>query len=62
MKKLEYELNDEEEKSLNRFLILHFNCRHPVTFMFTVTGIGTNIRVQCSNCKAVEDISDYGSW
>ena len=64
-----FTLTEEEEKSAEKFETDH---RHPeidhgcigghLTYLFTVTSIGTGISIRCSDCDADEDITDYSTW
>jgi hypothetical protein len=31
-------------------------------YMFTPTSIGTIVKVECSWCKQIKDVSDYEDW
>ena len=30
--------------------------------IYTPTGIGVSVQIQCPKCGKVEDVTDYGAW
>lgn len=64
-----FELNDKEKKKAEAFIKKH---KHPevskgaigghINYVFTPTGIGICIWMECSICKAKKDITDYNCW
>ena len=33
-----------------------------ISYVFTPTGVGTGVEIQCNICKTKIDITDYGNW
>lgn len=58
-----YELTEDEQKKATKFKEKHYKkCNSGTSIIFTETGIGLVVKVQCDNCGKLKDISDYSSW
>jgi len=63
--KIEYELNEAEEKAAMAFLDKHSRCGEgaaiggAVTWLITPTSIGDFLSVKCARCKKKKFITDH---
>ena len=58
-----YTLSEIEYNRSKKFDKKHYKkCGSGTSITFLNTGIGLNIKVQCSKCLKIKDISDYDSW
>jgi cupin superfamily acireductone dioxygenase involved in methionine salvage len=56
-------LSDKESERAKVFSNEHWeNCKGNTRYILEGTGIGTAVRVQCTKCKGVIDITDHDNW
>jgi predicted RNase H-like nuclease (RuvC/YqgF family) len=56
-------LSENEKIALDTFKEKHYKtCKGNTIYILEGTGIGTVIKLQCSKCKEMEDITDTDSW
>lgn len=54
---------DKEIEKKKEFAKLHYQtCKGSVRYIVTGTGIGTHTLIECTQCRAQEDITDYEGW
>lgn len=59
----EFKLTELEESAYQKFRKKHLKeCEGSTIISFQSSGIGYNIYVECDDCGATKDITDYGSW
>lgn len=58
-----YSLKGSEIKAYNDFCNLHKSCNGVISTTFSQeSGIGTTVKVKCSNCGDEQDITDVNNW
>lgn len=67
-----FELNKVEKERAYAFIEKHNECRPllcgicptfaPYEYIFTPTGIGTSVHIQCPYCGEEKDITDFSNW
>lgn len=65
-----FKLNKKEQIDAHNFINEHLICarEHPTTiggsisYIFTPTGVGVGVEIQCNICKTKIDITDYDNW
>ena len=64
MRNISFRLNDFETQRANDFQNEHLcSCSaQAFHFIITPTGIGNNVQVECSKCKAKKDVTDCNCW
>ena len=56
-------LSDKEIKAEDDFIHKHYkNCKGNTRIILEGTGIGTIIKLQCTKCGEIEDITDTSNW
>ena len=58
---MEFKLNEKEIASAELFRLNHKG-HGQFVYMFTPTGIGTNVQIKCLGCNELKDITDYNLW
>lgn len=60
---INYSLNEEQVKKYSKFVDDHKKCLGHIRTIFDhSSGIGITVKVQCSKCKEVLDITDVSKW
>ena len=63
IQKITYSLKGSEIKAYNDFCNLHKCCKSSINVTFShESGIGTTVKVKCSNCGDEHDITDVSNW
>lgn len=63
-----FKLNKKEQVDAHNFINEHLTCTNPTTiggsisYVFTPTGVGVSVEIQCNICKTKIDITDYDNW
>ncbi len=63
-----FSLNEKEQKTLDETIqaikVLHGDVNYKITYCFTHTGIGVNVKVIIKFGETIieKDITDYDSW
>ena len=65
-----FKLCETEQVYAQNFIKEHSIClkQHPstigggISYIFTPTGVGTIVEIQCNICGTKTDISDYDKW
>ena len=60
---INYSLNEEQVKKYSKFVDDHKKCLGHIRTIFDhSSGIGITVKVQCSKCKEMLDITDVSKW
>ncbi len=55
----EFRINATETEEIEKFI----KCHKEVKYIFTDgSGIGITLHIQCRNCDAIKNVTDYNSW
>lgn len=62
---MKFELNEKEQKSAKKFrekIKKKYGSYGLITYSFSETGIGCNIKIKSDQSNKIKDITDYKSW
>ena len=56
-------LNDGQKKLCEKFRNKHYKrCKGNVEYIISGTGIGDIVKLRCTKCGEIEDITDFNEW
>lgn len=71
---MKFELSEKELENYYKWLQCHLKEKHDgkwpyagaaggsISFIFTPTGLGDCISVQCNHCNEIKSITDFEAW
>lgn len=65
---MEFKLTEEQDKKAREFISEHYKCQFTSTiggkfsYIFTPTGLGDIVTIQCNSCNETKDMTDVENW